>query len=675
MKGIMSGWLSKISGVRYWWRDLSVARKLYTVFGIMAFLIGFELLVLSFTMNTLSSVRAFVEGEGYWSKSQKDAVNSLYKYIITGDDRYYHKYKNYLQIPMGDRQGLIEVEKPNPDEQNLFEGFIKGNNHPDDIEGMVSLLRNFNQISYLNNAIVAWKAANVELDKFTQMAEEIHQKIKKKNLTEAEIKDAVTRLDLINDDLTILENRFSYSLSEGSRWLEGWLLFLIVLLVLTVEITGLTFTLTFSHHLSKMLTKMTGASKRIGEGDFDQRVEIESKDELGQLAASINNMAKQLKSNVHQRKEAEHTSKVKSLFLANMSHEIRTPLSSIMGFAELLQNKDLPDKEKDRYLNIIQSAGENLTNVINDILDISKVESGHLSIELVPFSLLKLLNDLKGLLRFKCEEKGIYLSFIIDDKIPNFIKTDPVRLRQILLNLLSNAIKFTEKGEVKLIAYERNGFLFFDIYDSGVGVPFRDRDLIFEQFRQSDSEHSRKHGGTGLGLPLSKHLARLLGGDLHLINSEPGKGSHFQTFVGYQKTTKEQSERVSTKSSESKLNLSGTKLLVVDDSEDIRVLLKEILSYWGCEVDFAEDGYIALEKIKKNQYDMVLSDIQMPGMSGFELVQKLREDSAFQIPVIAQTAHAMKEDRERCLEAGFDAVVTKPIKTEELVRVLSEYRN
>lgn len=660
---------------RFWWRDLPVARKLYTVFGIMAFLIGFELLVLSFAMNTLSSVRAFVAGEGHWSKAQKDAINSLHKYIITSDSRYYLKYKKFLEIPEGDKEGLIEVEKTNPDKAKLYRGFLKGRNHRDDIEGMVKLLRRFSNIKYIEEAITAWKAANNELNKLTVLAEEIHQEIQKGDLTEAKIKEAVIKLDIINDDLTVLENRFSDSLSEGSRWLEGWLFFILLLLVLTVEVTGLTFTMTFSHHLSKVLKKLTVAADQIGAGDFEQRVDIESKDELGQLAASINKMAQQLKSNVGLRKEAEHSSKVKSLFLANMSHEIRTPLSSIMGFAELLKNDNLSKEDKHKYLEVIQSAGENLSNVINDILDISKVESGHLTIEIDNFSLLKLLDDLKNLTRFKCNEKGVYLKFIIDEKLPNFIKTDPIRLRQVLLNLLSNAIKFTDSGEIRLVAYTKNGMLIFDVFDTGMGIPQEDQSLIFQRFRQSDNSLNRKHGGTGLGLPLSRHLTHLLGGNLELVHSEINKGSHFRAQIHYEIVREAEVERIASTRDEraQKVELAGLKLLIAEDSEEIRMLLDVILNQWGCVVDFAEDGVVALDKVKSNQYDIILLDIQMPRMNGFETVKKMRKELHVDSPILAQTAHAMREEKEKCLASGFDDVITKPIKMEELVRMLAQY--
>jgi two-component system, sensor histidine kinase len=655
------------------WSQLSVAGKLYSVFGIMAFLIGFELVVLSFAMSTLSSVRAFVAGEGQWSKAQKDAMNSLHQYILTSDPIYYYEYQKNLEIPLGDRLARQELEKQNPNYDIIFKGFLLGMNHQADIDGMIKLLQRFHWIDYIAEALTAWKDADTILDELLELADGLHQKIENKRLNRSEIYQAIKNLDQINERLTIKENLFSNSLGKGSRWLERILFFILLLLVLTVELTGITFTFTFSRNLSRGLNNLKKAANEIGQGDFDQKVEIESEDELGQLAQAINQMANQLKDNVSMRIEAEEANKTKSLFLANMSHEIRTPLTSIMGFAELLKNIEISEDEKTRFLNIIQNSGETLSNVINDILDISKVESGHLSIENVNFSLHKLLNDLKNLLRFKCDEKGLYLKFEIASNLPDNINTDPLRLRQILLNLLSNSIKFTEKGNVTLSAKLEKKNLVFDIYDTGLGIPQKDQKIIFEHFRQSDNSLTRKYGGTGLGLPLSLHLSLLLDGHLELIESKINNGSHFRVTIAFHEAIKDISVQNNNTLRRNNIDLKGLNILVAEDAEDIRLLIKVILEQYACHVDFAEDGVIAIEKAQAKFYDIILLDIQMPRLNGYETITKLRE-LHFNQPIIAQTAHAMRDEKEKCIALGFDEILTKPIMPEVLISTLAKLK-
>ncbi len=661
-----------IKNIKTKWNKLPVAAKIYSVFGVMAFLICFELVVLTFAMSTLSSVRAFVNGEGLWSKAQKDAITSLHQYIITSEYQDYLQYQKHLEVPLGDRLARLELEKENPDFNIVFKGFILGKNHHADIDGMIRLLNRFSGISYISKAIDAWSSADLILDELMTLATKLELKIQSKNLTPKEVRRAVKQLDNINVRFTHHENRFSYYLGQGSRWLERIIFYVLLLLVLTVELTGLIFTFSFSRSLSKGLKNLKSAAVQIGKGDFNQKVIINSEDELGQLASSINQMAEQLKENVSLRKEAEDANKAKSLFLANMSHEIRTPLSSIVGFADLLKNNDMTIVERDRYLSIIQNSGENLSNVINDILDISKVESGHLNIEKINFSLRKLLDDLKNLLILKCDEKGLYLKFEFDKNLPEYIYSDPTRLRQILLNLLGNSIKFTQHGEIRLSVSLEDSNLIFDVFDTGLGIHKKDQKLIFESFRQSDNSLTRKYGGTGLGLPLSLKLAELLGGRLGLIYSTPLSGSHFRFSLSHFKATQEvQNTALLSVPNKNPLNLNGVKILIAEDAKEIQVLLKVVLEQLGCDVDFAEDGLVALEKVKLKNYDVILLDIQMPRLNGYDTFIRLRE-MGFTQPIIAQTAHAMREEKQKCRDLGFDEILTKPLKRSNLITALTQ---
>ncbi len=653
------------------WNHISVAKKLYLFFGLMTFLIGFELFILSFAMNIQSSVRAFIAGEGQWSKAQKDAINGLYKYIISKDSKHYLQFQKNLSVPLGDRKARLELEKKQARYQDIYNGFAAGNNHPDDIDGMIYLLQNFGFISYIKEAKKAWKAGDEIIDELIVFGNHLQIKIQQQKLTEQETLIAIDKIDSLNSRLTIEENKFSHSLEEGSRWLEHIILLGLLLLVITVEMTGLLFTFRFSQNLSKGLTKLREAAEKIGKGDFNQKVKIKSKDELGKLAQSLNQMVEYLQKNMFLRKQAEEANKTKSLFLANMSHEIRTPLSSIVGFTELLKKSNLSQDDKERYLNIIQHSGESLSNVINDILDISKVESGHLNLEKTNFSTLDLLKDLIEPLRLKCLEKGINLNLEVQKDFPLHIYSDPLRLRQILLNLLTNAIKFTKEGEISLYAGLEGNKLIFDVVDTGMGIPKKDQNIIFEHFRQSENSLTRKHGGTGLGLPLSQHLAILLGGELKLVESTTHFGSHFRASITYEKAKNAETTNGLKQLNSSSVSLKGLKILVAEDAEDLRLLIKLILEKHGCLVDFAEDGVVALEKVNQKKYDVILLDIQMPRMNGYDTISKLRE-IGISIPILAQTAHAMNEEKEKCKLLGFDEVITKPLMPEVLVDKLTQ---
>jgi two-component system, sensor histidine kinase len=663
-----------VHSIKNRWNDLSITKKLFAVFGVMAFLIGFELLILSFAMGTMSSVRAFIEGEALWSKAQKDAVHSLQSYLATENFQYYENYKKNLAVPLGDRAAREEIQKAQPRQNVIREGFLQGGLHPDDIEGMVRLLTRFQNVHYIHEAIIHWSAADLILDELMHLADEINMKIQlKKTLTNDEYQFYSDQLDDINYRATVVESKFSATLAAGSRWLENALFLTLLCIVLTVEATGFFFTFSFSRNLSKGLQDLTDAAGDIGRGQFDKKVKVRSKDELGRLARSINKMGDELKSNVGRRLEAENLNQIKSSFLANMSHEIRTPLGLIIGFAALLENENLDSEKRNKYLEIIKKSGENLTDIINDILDISKVESGHLTIKKEDVFLLEILTDLKKLLQLRADEKGLDLQFNFETDIPRHIHTDPVRLRQVLLNVLGNAIKFTDSGRVALNVSIAHDLLIFDVFDSGHGIPQDDFDLIFEAFRQSDNSYTRKQGGTGLGLPLSKHLAHILGGDLVLKKSQPKVGSHFQLTVKYEPALKVPMTSDATITKDKKgeeLNLFGRKILIVDDSHENRILIEAILKKWGCSIEMAENGKESLQKIKECSYDLVLMDLQMPVMSGIDATLAIRR-KGYTMPIVALTAHAMKEVSEQCESSGFSGFISKPIRMDKLVQTVA----
>ncbi|AZZ36358.1 hypothetical protein CIK05_05985 [Bdellovibrio sp. qaytius] len=380
--------------------------------------------------------------------------------------------------------------------------------------------------------------------------------------------------------------------------------------------------------------------------------------------------------------EAERANQLKSAFLANMSHEIRTPLGAMLGFSDLLKDPTLSILERTNYLDILIRNGEQLSFIINDILDLSKVEAGHMTLEYSNVSPAQIGEEVVSLLSVKAKEKELELSFESDESTPEFITTDPTRLRQILLNLIGNAIKFTHKGSVKLRSYamasadNKPASVGFDIIDTGIGISAEQKDLLFERFVQADGSMTRRFGGTGLGLALSRRLARSMGGDVTIVESREGHGSIFKAVVADQpeKLTEETFEFTKTKQNAAITEhmLDDVKVLIVDDSPDNQEMLSTFLERYGARVDSAENGLVGFRKAMAGNFDVVLMDIQMPEMDGYTATQKLRA-SGYYKPIIALTAHAMSEVRRKCLNVGCSDHLSKPINAAELVATVARH--
>ncbi|MNJ92705.1 Aerobic respiration control sensor protein ArcB [compost metagenome] len=658
-------------GLRRFWKYLPVSTKLYTVIGVMALLIALELVTLFFAMNTLSSVRSFVTGESLWSKAQKDAVLSLHKYTRSRDPKYFDNFKNHLRVPLGDsqaRKALLNEE--NPDLKAARQGFLDGKIHPEDIDGVMTLILRFHNVKHVKDAIEIWTVGDQMTADLMNYGEALHKLIQSK-ASDRDIFATLDRIDKLNDEMTLLEQDFSNTLGAGSRWLEHLLIFILFFAVLLVETTGLFLTFTLSRNLSRGLKELNEAAHQVGRGHFEIQVPVRTEDELGRLARSLNKMALELKTNIGQRHQAETANRVKSLFLANMSHEIRTPLSAIMGFADLLKDPQLSASEREQYVGIIQRTGESLTKIINEILDLSKVEAGHLEVEKSSFTLSTLMNEIHESMVKKAYGKSVQVDFTRRGFIPENIYSDPTRLKQILCSIIGNAIKFTEKGVVKVTYEASETQLKFTIKDSGTGIPEHQRDQLFQLFTQLDGSISRKYEGTGLGLVLSKKLAQLLGGDVTLQESTSGVGSTFVVSIALDRSPYENSsDEIKRQIENNDLPLNNVSILLIDDVEDNRLLINRVLSRRGASVALAANGFEGVQKALENDYDIILMDIQMPVMDGYTATRKLRE-AGYKKPIIALTAHAMKDDRERCLNAGCTDYLTKPIKVDHLIKILT----
>jgi PAS domain S-box-containing protein len=389
-----------------------------------------------------------------------------------------------------------------------------------------------------------------------------------------------------------------------------------------------------------------------------------------------------------ERRIAETANQSKSNFLANMSHEIRTPLGAILGFAQLMNDPHQTPEDRADCVSTILRNGDQLARVINEILDLSKIESDRMEIEKIEFSLPELIEDVLSLLNLQAQEKGLRLSVSYQGVAPRYICSDPTRLRQILFNVIGNAIKFTDRGSVDLeivmapYDYDAKNRIQMTVTDTGSGLNPDQQARLFKPFVQADSTTTRKYGGTGLGLALSKKLAQALGGDLTIKKSEPGIGSSFLITIdaGSFIYGNPQSRLLNAsgallkgprESMDSSQVLEGSNILLIDDAPDNRVLVGRFLKIAGAKVDCAENGQEGVEKALSGNYDLLLLDIQMPIMDGFAAVRALREHD-FKKPIVALTAHAMKGDRERCIQAGFNDYLVKPVDRAHLIRTVAE---
>lgn len=375
-------------------------------------------------------------------------------------------------------------------------------------------------------------------------------------------------------------------------------------------------------------------------------------------------------------KAATEAMKTKENFMANMSHEIRTPLNAILGFTNLLKKEEMPQRS-DEFISSIQLAGEDLLTIVNDILDLSKIQAGMIRIEKNPFSIRGLSGSLATLFQAGLKEKKLYLNIEIEPTLPDILMGDATRLTQILVNLIGNAIKFTQEGGIQVLITGRftpedNVRLAVDISDTGIGIEQTKLNFIFDRFQQAEDSTARNYGGTGLGLSIVKDLVELQGGEVW-VASRVGEGTTFSFFIPYQ-IAPAKVEINSIPAAELKNYIRGNpKLLVIDDNLMNRSLMGHLLSGWGLAYDIAEDAMSGIVMMESQNYDLILMDIQMPGMDGYQATAYIRKELKSEIPIVAMTAHSLAGEREKCLSFGMNEYISKPINERQLYSLIRRF--
>jgi signal transduction histidine kinase len=568
-------------------------------------------------------------------------------YLITGNEQFLEPFNTAAQVWTTKLEDLKQLVSDNPEQ-----------------------VERLTKIDYLQKKWLV-QAANKEI--------KARSKVNNSNLVTMnvviELVEAQTGKAIIDqvrqikaDFITVEENLILQRQEAANKAIEINKLTVVVGFTSTL-VLAIFLSLYITTHIVKNLNKLVTTTKRIAEGDFESKVLIHTRDEFNLLGESFNSMSTSLKRSIV---KMESAVKVKTDFLANMSHEIRTPMNGILGMLTLLEDTNL-SKQQIEYISSIRSCGDGLLVVINDILDISKLEAGKLDLELQAFDLRLMINETCFLLDSMASQKGISISINIDSNLPQYLVGDKLRIRQVLLNLLSNAIKFTNKGAVQLnitlssIA-ENNCNIAVEVIDQGIGISVQDLDKLFKPFSQVDTSTTRLYGGTGLGLIICAQLVKQMGGSIS-VKSKEGHGSTFSLALSLAvaKEVENQNKNRSINITELGSQIPLT-ILVAEDNNINQIIARKLFSKLGYNVDVVADGLLAVEAVKNKDYDMIFMDMHMPNMDGVSATKKiLKAPSNEGIIVVAMTANVMEQDKDKCFEAGMLGFVGKPINIEHMV--------
>ena len=655
-------------------RNVSIARKLYFTVGAMALLIGVELFVLLFCLNTLSSLRAYVGGEGLWSKAQKDAVFHLYKYGVSHTDKDYELFERFMRIPAGDAQTRRELLAGGGNMDAARQGFLEGRNHPDDIDGMIHLFIRFGNVSYIRKAISVWGDAQAMVMQLPPIAERLHAAINSPNPSQERINELLASLYTINEKLTALEDEFSFTLGEGSRWLERVVIRLLFATAITVETTGLLLVISVTRRIQKGLTEIIRAANSFSAGELSARTKVLSQDEIGIVASSFNEMADVLQIRVTElaaaRSEAEHADEAKSKFLAAASHDLRQPVQSLVLLMALIERQIAANPEARSTLAMMQKALDGLNSLLTAILDVSRLDAG-VEAHPEPVDLAAMLRRLALEYQPSADKVGLVLRVAAPGL---WASADPALLERAIRNLIDNAIRYTRTGGVLLGLRRRNGRrrVRIDVVDTGIGIPRERQADIFEEFVQISNPGRQLGLGLGLGLAIVARIAKLIGATIE-VSSNVGRGSRFSLLLPVADAT-----YAATEEDASEFEDPGGRVLIIEDSAIVLQSLETALAQWGYETVAASTGEEALRVAEDEcwRFGAILTDQHLgAGLNGVDTAREIVRRSARFLPALILTGDTSTEGISEIAASGFQ-IMHKPIAPEalrrNLARLLSE---
>lgn len=672
---------------------LPIPRKLMVMIGVFCLIIAALVGLHVFGMRVKSAARAYVSGESLWSKAQKDAIYNLVRYALFHDPRDYAAFQARLSVPLGDRKARLALEQRPPDLAAARDGLLQGGNHPDDIPGMIWLFLNFHRVSYIRDAAQAWRDGDQLLAELQAAGADLHREIAAGNPAPERMIGLVNEVSRINDELTPLENRFSYTLGEGARWLHVWL----VVIMIGVSAALVSYALLLAYGISSRLVQhiriLRDGAGRLATGDYSHPFHVDATDEIGQLAASLRQMGEQRQraeevlairaSEVDAaNKRLIENERAKDDFFATVSHELRTPLTLILSPLELLlgDGGDRRPPEERRALQTMHNNAVRLLQMVNGLLDIAKVDAGRTEVRRAPVDVIRLTHALLDDFRPLLESRGIRLAAGLP-VAGGLVLLDQYLYERILFNLVSNAVKFSESGATVTVSLQLDGSrLRLSVQDQGIGIAEADQARLFERFYQLESAATRRFEGTGLGLAIVKEFAALLDGTVS-VHSRPRQGSTFTVDCaapaapddarpleagrsGLTRVQRYESSAPAAADADGESAL--PKVLVAEDNEELAYYVAKLLHPY-CRVRVAPDGEAALDLARAWRPDLILADVMMPKRDGLSLCRAVKagQDTAA-IPVILLTALTYREALLRGWEAGADEYLFKPFHPREL---------
>lgn len=530
------------------WKNISISKKLYFVVGVMAVLLLGELLTLRFSMQCLSAARGLVGAESLWSKAQKNAVFSLERFGNTRDEANYNDFLSYLKLPAGDHQSRMELFKSHPDLDLIRQGFLQGKVHPDDVTPVVNLLLRFYWVSYLKEAIQIWGEGDRLLSELTEIGVQYHHEVVLGQSQKA--KHLLHQIQELNVRLTKLEEDFSFSLGEGSRWLEHFILFILTIAVLTVEGIGLSLAFSISRSISIRLNDLQLTAHQMGQGDFSRPILVDSTDEIGRLSKSLLEMGdllqrsyRELEARVQERtvelekmvgensklyEEAKAAIQMRDEFLSVASHELRTPLTALSLELQLMQSatQKIPDGEgKVKIKNISDKSLRSvfrLRQLLDELLDLTRIRVGKFNVNPEAGDLVPLIHDVVSRFGAEAASSGAAISIHTPDRV--LAHFDSIRMEQVMTNLISNAIKYGAGSKIEVSAHQEPEATVIRVRDRGPGISAEKQAKIFERYERAEDDPSVT--GMGLGLYIAKQIILSHRGQIN-FESELGKGTEF----------------------------------------------------------------------------------------------------------------------------------------------------